>query len=660
MQPFALASSTRRTAPGSNFVVVAGTDGNPLNVYGWPGFWPVFAEFRRSIRRSTPLGGRDARLHASPAATRRRRRARRSSATTSAATTRSTYQPRAAGREAARARRARLRACGSRGCGSINYWQTLHDLAGNPITAGRRRRSAASRHARQQRRRAVCRSRRSDGQDAHRRRRRRLSSATSPLEGFQGLTMLDEMDNKSALLLTRLSPATARARRLRLDEGGDRLRLHVAAALVAVAVAVTEMAHRRRRRARRGSIFPQPTAFAITDRAEPAARADRAGRRLRRRSSRSPTSTIRDVGGTAGSRATFDGDPFPADNQLARRRGARRTIARSPVSRSRSSTSIGCTSTPRTQALVDDSDRVAAAPCSAARTVTARRRGYAIVGMRTALRSISLDAHALLERHARHARRADRARRRAARRRARAAAPRARWQLIRAEADFLADKLSRRRRRGRQRLRSRRRRAPTRSPTRSSRRRASSAASSTRISPPATRSIARRRCACTADLDARFWMTDVRAFRTDAGRERHARRGRRWRSARSKARCASTGSWSARRPGNERIAAELLERVQAHEQARAQRLGRRQRRRRRAVSRGVHRRRPADGRARAHRRAGAHRRRGRSRSRLRPGDLDWPSCRRRWRPSRLAATDVERGSAEGGLPLRFPLHRQSE
>ena len=152
------------------------------------------------------------------------------------------------------------------------------------------------------------------------------------LEGFQGLTMIDEMDNKAALLLEQLLTSDGETLGgFASTKDGARLRLHLAAALVAGA-------DRGDRDARSGAAAGQLVALLpAADRASrsPTAPASCAASprspAASPSSSRSPTSTTPTSAAQARARATFDGDPFPADNQLARRRGVARTIARSAV-----------------------------------------------------------------------------------------------------------------------------------------------------------------------------------------------------------------------------------------------------------------------------------------------------------------------------------------
>ena len=236
-----------------------------------------------------------------------------------------------------------------------------------PDHRGRRRRSGQGRRGRQQRRRAIRRSRGSDGQTL-------IDGVAGtylgdiPLEGLQGLidARRDATTSRRCMLDAPHHRRRHAARRLRLDEGGARLRLLVAAALVARAVAVTETATDHAAERTSWKFFPQPTAFTITDARRAGCtdltalaggfaellRAHRlqqpAGRR-RSRARAPPSTAIR--------------SPPTTSCPTAR---TRRTIARSPSSRSRSSTSTGCTSTRTTSVLVDDVDRARAAPCSAA------------------------------------------------------------------------------------------------------------------------------------------------------------------------------------------------------------------------------------------------------------------------------------------------------
>ena len=321
------------------------------------------------------------------------------------------------------------------------------------------------------------------------------------------------------------------------------------------------------------------------------------------------------VGGQPSSRATFDGDPFPADNQLVDGEDT-------PHDRAAAIIKMALINADRLHydaahnVMVDE-----ATATTRGTTVTTVDAAYAIVGLRTAVRSVSStltlysndtpDAQALPS--------------------ALDTAPLASGppgavtlsaravQLIAAQADFISGKLM----------------SPTgavanfydlkagqpdSSPTR-----LESEASAIRGLLDAFLATSNEKYKDAAvlvygDLDRRFWMNDVRAFRTTAGHDDPLTYTP---AAFGTLQGALRQYWKlvAREPGNERERRRVARARQAHEQVGGQRLGRRQRRRPRAISRRVHRRRLANGRARAHRRAVARRRQRRPRPRLRAGDF---------------------------------------
>ena len=136
------------------------------------------------------------------------------------------------------------------------------------------------------------------------------------IEGFQGLTMIDEMDNKAALLtrtlLTRdgVSFDGFASTKEAIDyDYKSPLRWWPAQ------IAVTELSQPPPP-GTSWKYFPQPLQFALSD----------AASHLRGLTALAGGFATfyaltdfanSDVGGQPSSRATFDGDPFPADNQLA-------------------------------------------------------------------------------------------------------------------------------------------------------------------------------------------------------------------------------------------------------------------------------------------------------------------------------------------------------
>src|SRR4051812_13039983 len=201
VQLFALASSAGGPA-GTNWVVSPSPTANPLNVYGWPGFWPVFAEFKSFDPSIEPSAG----------ATRGCSFAGGYAAASAGAQIVGDYECgynslNLLNRENQVVKLLEPDALGfamwKQGLWVINYWQTVHDLAGNPITQvadadlaniGKPGNSVVGQFA--------------DPGDPTG--KTMLDGGAGvyfgdiPLEGFQGLTMLQEMNNKSAIMLTLL------------------------------------------------------------------------------------------------------------------------------------------------------------------------------------------------------------------------------------------------------------------------------------------------------------------------------------------------------------------------------------------------------------------------------------------------------------------------
>ena len=400
---------------------------NPLNVYGWPGFWPVFAEFA-SLRPDASRPSTNGNRLVLQLRRRLRRLGRRRADHRRLRVLLQLAQP----ARTATHQVEKILAPDALGYATWKQGAVGDQLLGlaarhrrQPDHRRRRRRSAAGRHPTATPSSAsipIPTIRRAGARSTA---RPASISATSSLEGFQGQTMIDEIDNKAALLLGTLAhrrrrdarAASPRRRRRsttttrRRCAGGRRRRLvdrDVAAAAGGQLVA----------------LLPAAAALRVARRRQPPARADRARRRLRHllRAHRLRQRRRRRAAARRAPPSTAIPSPPTTSSPTARRR---RTTARSRVIK---------------VALVDI-DRLHwddGAPGARRHRQRQRRRGaarhassppfdaaYAIVGMRQALRAISLDADALLQRHARHARAADGARRRQARRRRPRAAARA-------------------------------------------------------------------------------------------------------------------------------------------------------------------------------------------------------------------------------------------
>jgi hypothetical protein len=540
--------------PGTSFVVVPAPSNNPLNVYGWAGYWPIFAEFESFAPDITPSGVsvRGCSITGGYAASQMGAQVvgdyecgynSLNLAIRDAQVTK-VLSPAAMGF-----------ALWKQGLWTINYWQSVHDLAGNGITSvadadipmvGQAGNTVVGQYP--------------DPNDPTG--KNMLSGAPGvylgdiPLEGWQGLTMLDEMHNKSVLLLQRILTSDGAA------PGGfastkDAISYDYSSALQwwPAEIAVTEI-NTDAPAAGAWKYFPQPTRLSIT----------------------TATSRLRDlaaldggfaeffaltdfnnasVGGQVSSRATFDGDPFPADNGMPDGEDT-------PHDRALSVIKVATVDMDRlhfdsTNKVLVDEATVTGGAVQRGTRVTTVDAAYAIVGLRTAWRSISsqlaLYSNDTPDQHG-GATALDGAKLDGAP----APLPDRMVQLITAQADFIASRLVASDgsvanyfdlQMG----------APDPSPTR-----LESEASAIRgllDAYLATSNESYRQTAIKvyADLDKRFWMSDVRAFRTVAGE-------------------SNTLTWTplvfgtiqgalrqywklvAQKPGNERLASELLERVQ--------------------------------------------------------------------------------------------------
>jgi hypothetical protein len=540
---------------GAGLVVSPAPLNNPLNAYGWPGYWPVFAEFDAfqpdimpasgATRGCTFVGGYvAARLGAQVVGDYECSYNSLNLANREQAVTK-TLSPRTLGY-----------ATWKLGLWVINYWQSMHDALGGTITwvadadlpnVGVPANTVVGK--------------RPDPNDP--------SGNTLidgypgvylgdiPLEGFQGLTLLDEMDNKAAFILSRLVTRDG------ATLGGfasvkEAIDYDYSSPLAwwPAKVGVTELSATGPPPPNAWKYFPQPDALTI----------------------QAPESRLRDlaamaggfaelfaltdfnnadVGGQPSSRATFDGDPFPADNQQPDGEDSTHDRALALIK-------VAVINLDRMHFDPDHHVLVSTAGVSngavqRGSVVDTVDSAYTIVGLRTALRGISssltlysndtpdtvgvptqLDGARLTGASAGFADRI--------------------LQLIRAQADFVADQLV----------------GPDGQVANSFDLSTGTAdGSPTKIESEASairglldaylatgderyRQVAMR---VYGDLERRFWMSDVRAFRTIAGE-------------------SDTFTWTpiafgpltgalrqywklvGLRPGNERAAAELLEREQ--------------------------------------------------------------------------------------------------
>jgi hypothetical protein len=316
-QRFALASGSGGP-PGRNLIVSPAPRLNPLNYYGWPGLWPVFAEFASFDPTITPMAGHVATCSPSGSTSFGYGGVSNPSAILIADYECDYNSLNLPHRDRQVEKVLRPEALGyatwKQGLWVINYWGTLHDAASPPngivaVTAsvaalvGQPGNTIVGKYV--------------DPSDPT---GQRLLPGTAgaflgdiPLEGWQGLLMMEEIDNKAALLLGSLLTADgvslggASSLRAADDYSFDQPLLYFPAAVAVVEVdTAPSLGHQTK-------YFPRPSAMSITDGtsrleglsgliggfAEAFAFTDGAN----------PA-----VGGSLPFQVTFDGDPFPADN----------------------------------------------------------------------------------------------------------------------------------------------------------------------------------------------------------------------------------------------------------------------------------------------------------------------------------------------------------
>jgi hypothetical protein len=550
-----LAQESGSGAPSGNWVVSPAPTANPLNVYGWPGYFPIFAEFQSFKPDIVPSVG----------ATRGCSFAGGYAASSAGVQAVGDYECgynslNLLDREQQVVKVIDPAALGfamwKQGLWVINYWQSLHDTGGNAITevaaadlasVGQPNNSVVGRYP--------------DPKDP--------TGNTMipgmpgvylgdiPLEGWQGLTMLDEMNNKSYFMLTQLLTSDG------TTLGGfastkDAIAYDYTSPLRwwPAETTVTETGTDEPAAGLSWQIFPQPKTFTIKT---PQSRLHGLIAVAGGYSEMFALTDAQngDVGGQPSSLATFDGDPFPADDQMP-------DGEETPHDRALANLKVALVNLDRlhfdakNSVLVDEAS-ASGGKITRSSTVTTLDAAYAIVALRTAMRAItsnlvlySNDTPDTLGLPSR----LDGAPLDGTSTTLAARIP----QLIRAQADFIAGKLV----------------AADGSVANSYDLAAGKAdASATLLQSEAsairglldaylaTSDVKYKQAAIKvyADLDKRFWMKDVRAFRTTAGVSDTLTETP---LAHGTIQGALRQYWKlvGQAPGNEQLGAEILERVQ--------------------------------------------------------------------------------------------------
>jgi hypothetical protein len=302
---------------GTNLIVSPAPAANPLNVYGWPGLWPVFAEFSSFDPAIQPVPGavNTCTLFGSDSLA-------YGGVSTAHDVLVANYEcdynslnlPHRSTQVDSTLDLSGLGyVAWKQGLWVINYWQTLQDTGGHGITwvdagdlaqVGQPGNAVLGQYPDPTDPTGV----RMLWGDAG------VYLGDIPMEGWQGLTMMEEIDNKSALLLGSLLTAdggslTGTSVATAIDYGYDSPLLYFPSAVaVTETPGTTDPAQATR-------YFPQPTSLAVAygasrlavlsgligGYAEAFAFTDRNNAQ---------------VGGSIPFEATFDGDPFPQDDGL--------------------------------------------------------------------------------------------------------------------------------------------------------------------------------------------------------------------------------------------------------------------------------------------------------------------------------------------------------
>lgn len=372
---------------GKDFVLSPPPANDPKNPYGWPGFWPVFAEFRSfdPAIKATPgvvaecslAGATDEPL---PPGTELSFVGDYECDYTSLnlpnrdAQVEKVLEPDALGY-----------AAWKQMLWIINYWASMHDVAQNPISV-------------------VSEAQLKSVGEPDNKVIGQFPSPIDPtgkelvfgkdgtflggvsLEGFQGLVMLDELDNKSSLLLQGLltSDGKTLAGLPSIKAGLDydytsKLTWWPASVAVTEAKTATDASQERR-------LFPKPKALAI---AAGESRLQDLSGLLGGFATLYAFTDVKnpELGGSLPARATFDGAPFAADNQLPDGED-------SPHDRALAILKVALVNLDRLHfdekhGVLVDTATPSASGVTRGASVSTLRAAYAIVALRTALRGLS-------------------------------------------------------------------------------------------------------------------------------------------------------------------------------------------------------------------------------------------------------------------------------
>jgi hypothetical protein len=314
-----LATEAFATGPTSASLVVSpAPSGNPLNYYGWPGLWPVFAEFESFDPSIAPdTGTQPTCTFGGTAGAGAFGYGGAGQGTSIVANYECDYNSlNLPARDSQVSKVLAPDALGyatwKQGLWVINYWQTMQDTAGNGILTvdpadiprvGQPGNTVVGQYP--------------DPSDPTG--QRLLPGAPGvylgdiPMEGWQGLTMMEEIDNKAALLLGTLlsgdgvtlggAPSIGAAD----DYGYDSPLLYFPAGVAVTEVATAPSPDLARK------YFPKPSGFAIADPSSRLADLTALAGGFSEAFAFTDLNNSQ-VGGSVPFRATFDGDPFPADD----------------------------------------------------------------------------------------------------------------------------------------------------------------------------------------------------------------------------------------------------------------------------------------------------------------------------------------------------------